>query len=193
MNKAVFFDKDGTLIPDIPYNKDVNLITFNEGAQNALHKLSEHGFLLIIISNQSGIAKGFMTEDDLAAVKQKLEILFEEAGVQLNGFYYCPHDKQGTVPAYSIECNCRKPKPGMLLQASADHSIDLNSSWFIGDILNDMEAGNRAGCCTIMLDNGNETEWQSGKFRTPGYKVTSLVEAADIIIDHVYQHQEVII
>lgn len=190
MNKAVFFDKDGTLIPDIPYNKDVNVISFNDGAADALHKLSRLSFKFFIISNQSGIANGLMSEADLENIRERLNLMFKDIGITLSGFYYCPHDIQGIVQEYAIDCECRKPKPGMLLLAAEEHNLNLRQSWFIGDILNDAEAGNRAGCHTILLNNGNETEWQGGRFRTPDHIVTSLVEAADVIINHSYQHKE---
>ena len=87
--------------------------------------------------------------------------------------YYCPHYPDGKIQKYKIECDCRKPKPGLILQAAREHDIDLSNSWMIGDILNDVEAGNRAGCKTILLDNGNETEWIWNEIRTPAFIVNN--------------------
>lgn len=184
MNKAVFIDKDGTLIPDIPYNVNPDLITLTDTAIPALYQLQQHQFSLILISNQSGVARGFFAEKDLDAVNKKLTNLLSEAGIAINGFYYCPHFENGTVKEYSIACDCRKPAPGLILQAANDFSIDLSKSWMIGDILNDVEAGRRAGCKTILINNGNETEWEINELRQPHYKVQNLFEAADIIANN---------
>jgi D-glycero-D-manno-heptose 1,7-bisphosphate phosphatase len=180
--KAIFFDKDGTLIPDIAYNTDPAKIVFNFGAGIAISKLSALGFLFIVVSNQSGVARGYFTEEDLIPVREKLESLFLQSGAKLDGFYYCPHYPWGSNKQFSIECDCRKPQPGMILRAAREHRITLEESWIIGDILNDVEAGNKAGCRTILLNNGNETEWLNGEYRIPDYIADDLVEAADIIL-----------
>ena len=182
MDKAIFLDKDGTLIPDIPYNVDTDLIMLQPDSIEGLRLLHREGYLLIIISNQSGVARGYFTEDELQAVEGKMKDLFRLNGITLTGFYYCPHHPQGAINSYDIHCSCRKPMPGMLLKAAAEHNIDLYQSWMIGDILNDVEAGNRAGCKTILIDNGNETEWVQGEYRTPGIICNSINEAAENII-----------
>ena len=178
MNKAIFLDKDGTLIPDIPYNVDPDKITLDNDVIEGLKSLQNEGFKLIIVSNQSGVARGYFTEDKLFLVARKLEELFKMNELHLDGFYYCPHHPNGNITKYNIDCNCRKPQPGMLLRASADHHIDLENSWMIGDILNDVEAGNRAGCKSILIDNGNETEWVRGEFRNPTITCKSINDAA---------------
>lgn len=179
---AVFLDKDGTLIPDIPYNIDPEKITLSEGADYALQKLHDKGYVFVIISNQSGIARGLFSEEELLAVHQKLTSLFRSLNLSLEGFYYCPHHPEGTIEEYKINCDCRKPMPGLLFRAAQNLKLDLSRSWFIGDILNDVEAGNRAGCSTIMLNNGHETEWVEGEYRKPDFIVGSMKEAADVII-----------
>ncbi|KAM3094274.1 D-glycero-alpha-D-manno-heptose-1,7-bisphosphate 7-phosphatase [Phormidesmis sp. 146-12] len=182
MVPAVFLDKDGTLIPDIPYNVDPDLITLSFGAEEALRSLHQSGFKLIIVSNQSGVARGFFSETELSFVEQKIRELLDAIDVPLTGFYYCPHHLSGKIAKYAIACNCRKPSPGMLVKAAQKHSIDLQRSWMIGDILNDIEAGHRAGCKTILIDNGNETEWVLSPQRVPHHKVTDLIEAANQIL-----------
>lgn len=179
--RAVFLDKDGTLIEDVPYNVDPEQIRLTVGAAR-LRQLHDRRYLLIVISNQSGVARGYFPEAALAAVKQRSGDLLAEFDIPLTDFYYCPHHPEGTVVKYAIACNCRKPEPGLLLQAAHDYNIDLNQSWFVGDILNDVEAGRRAGCRTILLDNGNETEWIFSSHRVPDYVVTNLADVADIII-----------
>lgn len=183
MQKAIFLDKDGTLIPDIPYNVIPQKITLNEGAAEGLQKLRDAGFLFIVISNQSGVARGLFEESALKGVEEKLSGLLDKIGVSLRGFYYCPHHPEGTHPAYSHACDCRKPQPGMLQKAAAEHNIDLTQSWMIGDILHDVEAGNRAGCRTVLINNGGETEWLSGPFRTPAFTAANLNEAAAAILE----------
>ncbi len=183
MKKAVFLDKDGTLIPDIPYNVIPEKITLHESAAEGLRKLQAAGFLFIVISNQSGVARSLFEESALQSVEEKLSDLLEKIGVSLTGFYYCPHHPDGSHPDYSHACDCRKPQPGMLQKAAVEQSIDLAKSWMIGDILHDVEAGNRAGCKTVLIDNGGETEWLSGPFRTPTFTVANLDEAADAILE----------
>ena len=184
MNKAIFIDKDGTLIPDIPYNVNPHLITLTNTAIPALQLLQKEKFLLIVISNQSGVARGYFTEKDLEPVSNAISALLNKEGVIINGFYYCPHYKTGTVAEYSIACDCRKPKPGLIVRAAKDFSIDVSQSWMIGDILNDAEAGKAAGCKTILINNGNETEWIENEKRKPDYIVYNLLEAANIIVQH---------
>ena len=162
MNKAIFIDKDGTLIPDIPYNTDPAKIRFNDHVADALYRLSIEGYLLIVISNQPGVAKGLFTEDKLDLVTEKLQALADQHKFTFNGFYYCMHDENAA-------CTCRKPLPGLILKASSFLDIDKQQSWMIGDILNDVEAGNRAGCKTMLIDNGGETEWKISQERIPDF------------------------
>lgn len=181
--RAVFLDKDGTLIEDVPYNVDPARMKLTTGALSGLQQLFGAGYVLIAITNQSGVARGYFEESALQGVEERLQQLLESAGVSLSGFYYCPHHPEGVVKEYTRQCTCRKPEPGLLLQAAAEHRLDLSQSWFVGDILNDVEAGRRAGCKTILVDNGNETEWQLSSMRTPHYTVTDLAQAAQVIIE----------
>lgn len=182
MNKAVFVDKDGTLIPDIPYNTDPALITLQENTAEGLRQLQCEGYLIIIISNQAGVARGIFEEKALDAVIGRMREVLQEQDVRLDGFYYCPHHPEGTVAGYAVECDCRKPSPGMIQRAVRDFDIDPFQSWMIGDILNDVEAGKRAGCRSILLDNGNETEWVINECRIPDYVVQNIDEAAMLIL-----------
>lgn len=182
-NKAIFLDKDGTLIPDIPYNVNPDLISLEEGAVDGLYCLQAIGYLLIIISNQSGVAQGLFAEKELTGVHEKIRQLLKDNHIKLDGFYYCPHHPSGSVQGYNIECACRKPNPGLIVKASQDLNINLSASWMIGDILNDIEAGNKAGCQTILIDNGNETEWLINQNRQPEFTATTITEAADYILN----------
>lgn len=180
-NKAVFLDKDGTLIEDVPYNVNPDLIRLTVGSQIGVRSLHQAGYKLIIISNQSGVARGYFPELALLAVETRLRHLLADIGVPLTGFYYCPHHLEGNIHPYNISCLCRKPEPGLIVSAAQDCKIDLTSSWFIGDILNDVEAGYRAGCQTVLIDNGNETEWVYSPQRIPDYIATDLAHASDLI------------
>src|SRR5258706_16018961 len=113
LSKAIFIDKDGTLIPDIPYNIDPARITLSPGAGETLRPLHDDGYLLVVISNQSGIARGLYEESALGPVSARLASLLQEYGVSLDGFYYCPHMPGAPVARYAIDCECRKPKAGM--------------------------------------------------------------------------------
>jgi D,D-heptose 1,7-bisphosphate phosphatase len=181
-HKAVFLDKDGTLIPDIPYNVDVNKVTLSDGVIEGLQILQSHGYLLVIVSNQSGIAQGFFSVEELNVVQERINRMCSKMGIYLDGFYYCPHHPDGIVSGYDEECDCRKPKPGLLQKAADDMDIDLSRSWMIGDILDDVEAGKRAGCKSILINNGNETEWHPGENRMPEYFAKDLTEAAKLIV-----------
>lgn len=181
-NKAVFLDKDGTLITDVPYNVDPELITLSKNCVEGLKLLQDAGYLLVIVSNQSGVAYGFFEESALTQVETKLNELLGYYGIKLSGFYYCPHHPKGKIEAFTEKCNCRKPEPGMLLQAARELNIDLSLSWMIGDILNDVEAGNKAGCRTILIDNGNETEWVLNETRTPEKKCHDINEATHYLL-----------
>jgi D,D-heptose 1,7-bisphosphate phosphatase len=182
MRKAVFIDKDGTLIHNVPYNVDPALVELEESASEALAELKKNGFLIIVISNQSGVAQGYFTETDLEQVKQRIQQLLHDKHVWIDAFYFCPHHPDGREEGYSMSCNCRKPQPGMILRAAIDHNIDLSQSWMIGDILHDVEAGNKSNCKTILINNGNETEWLLSEARWPTCIVQNLMEAATVIL-----------
>ncbi|MBS7564693.1 HAD family hydrolase [Mucilaginibacter sp. Bleaf8] len=184
MNKAIFLDKDGTVINDVPYNVNPDLITLKPGVIEGLQQLKAQGYLLVMVTNQAGVAKGYFSEDALPAVEHRLQDLLQPYQLRLDAFYYCPNHPEGTVAPYNIACNYRKPMPGMLLQAAAEFDIDLESSWMIGDILHDVEAGNRAGCRSILIDNGGETEWlKDNEFREPDFVCADMIQAAQYILN----------
>ncbi|MGG1947945.1 HAD family hydrolase [Trinickia sp. NRRL B-1857] len=179
---AVLFDKDGTLLDDVPYNVDPALMRFAPGACEALALLHARGFRVFVISNQSGVALGRFSYEALAPMEVRLREMFETCGVPLAGAYWCPHHPNGTVARYAHRCACRKPQPGMLLRAASEHGLDLTASWFVGDILDDVEAGTRAGCRTVLVDNGNETLWEPGPARVPTLREPDLLRAALAIV-----------
>ncbi len=151
--RAAFLDRDGTLIVDKPYNVDPRQIEILPGVPEALRALQDAGYLLVVVTNQSGIARGFFAESALRAMHRHLARLFAGQRVSIAAFYYCPHHTAGRVPTLATSCFCRKPRPGMLLRAAADWSIDLGRSWMIGDRATDTQAGRAAGCRTVLLGN----------------------------------------
>ncbi len=189
MMKAIFLDKNGTLTDDIPYHTGLRSITLCSGAGAALRLLARLDYRLFVVSNEDGIGPGtgrgagpgIVPESAIEQVRDRVgDLLFREQ-VQLDGFYFCPHQPDGAAPAYTSSCTCRKPQPGMLLQAASEHAIDLGQSWMIGDALHDVEAGNRAGCRSLLVDNGNETDWRLGPYRVPASIVPDLYAAALVI------------
>jgi len=180
---AVFLDKDGTLLENVPYNVDPDRMRFAPGVAQALALLARTPLRLVVVSNQRGVALGHFAHTALAGVENRLRRMFADCGATLHAAYWCPHDPLGHVAPYACDCDCRKPQPGMLLRASREHGIDLARSWMVGDILDDVEAGNRAGCRAILADCGNETVWQSAPARMPYAIVANLLEAAQVIVE----------
>lgn len=178
VHRAAFLDKDGTIAVDVPFNVDPQRIRLLPGTPEGLRRLERHGYRLVVISNQAGVALGRFLEQDLAAAAARVRELFEDEGVKLSGFYYCPHHPDGHVARYAIACACRKPQPGLLFRAASDLEIDLHESWMIGDILDDIEAGKRAGCRTVLIDNGGETEWRMSATRIPDLVLPDLESAS---------------
>ena len=175
---AILLDKDGTLLDDVPYNVDVELMRLAPTADKALARLAKLGVPLVVISNQSGVAEKRFEAWRLRLVGKRLAAMFAEQGATLAGFYWCPHARPPEG-----QCSCRKPIPGLLLQAAQELHLDLPRSWMIGDILDDIEAGRRAGCRTALIDNGNETEWVGGPLREPHLRATTLFAAVERISD----------
>lgn len=181
--RAIFLDKDGTLVENVPYNVNPALIELTWHAGQGLQLLQSLGYALFVVTNQAGVAKGLFTEAALGPVEHRLAERLVQYGVTLDGFYYCPHSPDGVISRYAIPCTCRKPMPGMLLRAAYEHGITLAQSWMIGDILHDVEAGRRAGCRTVLIDNGNETEWMLSALRTPHLTAPDLYAAARMIAE----------
>jgi len=183
IGRAVFLDKDGTLVHDVPYNVDPEQMALLPGVGSALRRLQDEGFLLFVVSNQPGVALGRFAAGALAVVEARLDELLAPHGVVISGYGWCTHHPAGVRSANMLACTCRKPRPGLLLDFAATHSIALDESWMICDILDDVEAGARAGCRTILVDRGSETRWRAGRLRTPNAIVYQFADAASIILE----------
>ena len=179
---AVFLDRDGTLIEDTGYIDDPDKVRLLPGVADALRRLSDAGHHLVIISNQSGIARGIFDEEMLSTVHDRLESLLEQQQVRLEGAYYCPYldSPKATIDTYRRRSDLRKPKPGMLLQAAKELDIDLSRSWMIGDEPRDIQAGKRAGCRTILIRrNGRMDPLKGG---APTFVAGNFSEAVDLVV-----------
>lgn len=155
--KAVFIDRDGTINKYVGLLRDLDEFELIDGVAEAIKKINQSGFLAIVVTNQPVVARGEVTLSELEEIHNKMETLLGEAAAYLDGIYYCPHHPhrgyEGERPEYKIECECRKPKPGMLKKAAEDFNIDLSQSWMVGDGENDIKAGIAAGCKTAMIAN----------------------------------------
>lgn len=174
--KAVFLDRDGTINKYIGFLRDIDDFELIDGVASAIKAINVSGYLAIVVTNQPVIARGEVSFEELQEIHNKMETLLGEQGAYVDAIYYCPHHPhkgyEGERPELKIECDCRKPKPGMLLQAAKDFNIDLEHSWMIGDGENDITAGKNAGCHTALItvdenDRGQEVS------------VTSLYEFAE--------------
>lgn len=158
--KAIFLDRDGTINAHVGFLSDINDFYLLDGVAEAVKKINESGYLAIVVTNQPVISRGELSLNGLQEIHNKMETLLGQSGAYLDDIFFCPHhpDKgfKGERAEYKFECNCRKPKPGMLLNAAQKYNIDLTKSWMIGDEASDAAAGKAAGCKVITVGNKNE-------------------------------------
>lgn len=155
--KAIFLDRDGTVNKYVGFLRNIDDMELLPRAAEAIRRINSSGYLAILVTNQPVIARGEVTVEELDQIHDKLETLLGREGAYLDAIYYCPHhpDKgfEGEIPELKFDCDCRKPKPGMLLRAASDYNIDLASSWMVGDSESDIKAGTAAGCKTALVRN----------------------------------------
>jgi histidinol-phosphate phosphatase family protein len=176
----VLLDKDGTVIEDLPYNVDPRRVRLAPGARDAIRLWAERDWRLAIVTNQSGVARGYFDLVDLDALARHLEDEIRGLGGRWAGFYACPHHPTG-VNEYAIDCDCRKPAPGMLREAASDLGVEPAACWFVGDTWMDVAAGRAAGCRTILVGPEWRTTWPEPD-RTPDHAVPDLLAAARITV-----------
>lgn len=182
-NRAVFFDRDGTLVRDPGYLSHPDQVELLDGAAEAIKEMQLLGYKTVVVSNQSGIARGILTEEMLEQIHARLRELLSRKGAVLDGIYYCPYHPDGAVPKYRKESDWRKPKPGMLLAAAGELDIDLTRSWMIGDNYRDTEAGRSAGCKTILISSVHTSAGETDANK-PDRVAVNLKEAINIIKKH---------
>lgn len=153
--EAVFLDRDGTLIEEVNYLAHPDQVRLIPGAADAVRRWNERGVLVVVVTNQAGVARGYFPESRVTEVHGRLAALLSEHGANVDAFLYCPHHPSEGVGGYRVACECRKPKPGMLLAAARRFDIDLSLSWMIGDKPCDAEAGQAAGCRSLLVRTGH--------------------------------------
>ena len=157
-NQAVFLDRDGTINVDKEYLFRIEDFEFLPGVPEALRKLQQAGYLLIIITNQSGIARGYYTEEDFLKLNDWMKETLEAQGIHISAVYYCPHHPEAPVEKYRVRCNCRKPALGMFEQAARDFDLDLSRCVAIGDRLRDCEVCSKYGCRGFLVGNSESPD-----------------------------------
>jgi len=187
-NKAVFVDRDRTLIEDPGYISDPHIVKLLPGVELAIKSLHQAGYKVIVVTNQSGIARGLLSEEALEQIHAEMRRQLHSKGVHLDAIYYCPYHPEGTVEKFAKDSDLRKPRPGMLLKAANDIGIDLATSWMVGDSARDVEAGQRAGCRTIRVRTHPKKRptgpdsYDDDEGVQADYAVRNLVDAARIIL-----------
>lgn len=176
LGRAVFLDRDGTIAPNVPYCSREGDFELYPGAGSAIELLKENGFKVVVITNQSGIARGYFTEETLGKIHHKLRSELKKCGVELDAIYYCPHHPDAG-------CDCRKPKTALFRKAAADLAIDLEQSYVIGDMPLNVEAGRAVGCRTVLLTTENREAGASKD--APDFVAADLAEAAVLVINAV--------
>lgn len=179
---AVFFDRDGTLIEDSGYLSHPDQVKLFDGAAEVIKEFHLLGYKTVVVSNQSGVARGIVSEEMLGRIHERLQELLALKGAALDGIYYCPYHPDGVIPKYRRDSDLRKPQPGMLLAAAEAMDLDLKQSWMIGDSGRDVEAGRRAGCRTILLRPG-PADPDDAQDCAPNHVAVNIREAANMIKD----------
>lgn len=183
---GVFVDRDGTLNVEVDYLRSPDQLRLIDGAAESVRKLNDQGLITCVISNQSGVARGFLSERDLVGIHARLREMLLPAGATLDKIYYCPHHPTAGVEPYRVDCPCRKPKPGMLLKGAREFGLELERCFVIGDSIVDIQAGNAVGATTILVQTGygKETEKILDRENIPvAAVVPSIREAVDYILE----------
>lgn len=179
--KAVFLDRDGTINEDTAYVSNINQVKLIGGAAEAIRLLKECGFLVIIVTNQSGVARGYLTEEDVGIINEYIKTLLKQEAADIDAFFYCPHHPDFGSAKYRKKCTCRKPEAGMLFSAAEQYDIDLGASFIIGDKMSDITAGVKAGVKGLLISNNMEEEKVSDSI--PVYTGANLLDCAKWLAD----------
>ncbi|MBN2225199.1 MAG: D-glycero-beta-D-manno-heptose 1,7-bisphosphate 7-phosphatase [Deltaproteobacteria bacterium] len=183
--RAVFLDRDGTINVEVGYLSRPEDFVLIDGSAQAIKRLNEAGFLVVVVSNQSGVARGYFGEREVARVNETMAGQLEGLGARLDAVYYCPHYPEGTVEKYRRECNCRKPGPGMVRRAQEQFDIDVSRSYVVGDHRGDIVLAKNVGARSILVVTGHgaeEIDKLKGEGVLPDYVTNNLAEAVDRIL-----------
>ena len=189
LRAAVFLDRDGTVNEEVGYLSDLERLRLLPGAAAAIRRLNEAGLLVVLVTNQSGVARGYFPESFVHETHELLTRMLAAEGARLDGIYYCPHHPKAGEPPYRRDCDCRKPSTGLLERAGRELSIELRSSFMVGDKWSDVELGHRAGCRSILVRTGFAAD-DAGNERPPHVSDPDLVahdlsEAVDWVLRRV--------
>lgn len=181
MKKAVFLDRDGTIIEEKNYLCNPDEVELIPGAASAIRLLAENGYFIVMVSNQSGVARGFFSENDVVCVNRRVQELLQRDGAHIDACYYCPHHPNGSVQTYKLNCDCRKPKVGMAIQAVREHNLDLSKSFMIGDKAADVLFASNCGMRNgFLVETGHGNEEKLPK--EYGIRAADILHAAQMII-----------
>jgi len=184
LKKAIFLDRDGCLIAEKNYLSKVEDLDIYDFSFDAIKSMKKKNYLVFVLTNQSGVARGYFSEEDVKNINKEIQIRFKERGVSIDGFYYCPHYKDGKVKKYAVDCDCRKPKIGLIKQALKDFpQIDLSQSYMVGDKFSDVQMAHNAGCKGVLVKTGHGTEELEKEHNeiTPDYVCNNLLEFVKFI------------
>jgi D-glycero-D-manno-heptose 1,7-bisphosphate phosphatase len=170
------------IIEEVNYLSHPDQVKLIPGSAKAIQTLNTLGIPVIVVSNQAGVAKGYFPITQIPLVHARLNKLLAQEKAHADAIYYCPHHSEGTIPEYSFKCQCRKPEPGMLLEAEKNHQLDLSASWIIGDKASDVEAGINAGCKNILVRTGYGDTITSESLPAGTIIKTDLLEAVNFIL-----------
>lgn len=186
MRPVVFLDRDGTLNEEIGYIHDVTMLNLISGAAESVVKLNSANIAAILVSNQTGAARGFYKEDHIKLLNDRLVQLLESKGAKLDGIYYCPHLETGKVSEFSIKCRCRKPEPGLVEQAFQEHSdLDPKKAYVVGDKASDVALADNCGAKGILVKTGYGQAVMDGRYQykvEPAYTAHNITDAVDWIL-----------
>ncbi len=191
-NIAIFLDRDGTINEEVGYMDSLDKFKIIPGAYDAIRLINKSGMKVVVISNQAGVARGLFTEDFVKITHEYLQNALRKRGAYIDNFYYCPHHPTEGIDPYRQVCNCRKPAPGMLLQAAQDLNIDLKRSYLVGDRFNDMEAGKKIGVRGILVKTGfgqgllqDDGPDEATPENKPDFIAADILEAVKLILNQV--------
>ena len=178
--RAVFLDRDGTINEEVEYLSDIEKLVIYPGAARAVRMINESGMATVVVTNQSGIARGYFDEAFVQAVHERIQEIFRAEGALIDRFYYCPHHPDEGRGTYLKDCDCRKPNPGMLLKAAEELDLDLARSYMIGDTMKDVETAHNAGVRAVLVTTGHGGSGESSA--EPIHVASSLLEAVRWIL-----------